>query len=186
MILYLHNIKMPMKKYAITILGTDQVGIVAGVSKALYELGFNLEDTSMVRLQEEFAMILIVCGGADTNEQDIKSTLDARLHDLGLSCLVRPVSLVISDKKLNPNNYIVSVIGADKPGIVYAITQHLAAQSINIIDLESAKIKDTYVLMIEVEIPNCIDVIKLESSIRVIGGELGAQVTLEEASSESL
>ncbi len=43
--------------FAITAIGKDRPGIVAGVSKALYDLGTNIEDSSMTILSGEFAMI---------------------------------------------------------------------------------------------------------------------------------
>jgi glycine cleavage system transcriptional repressor len=44
----------------ISAVGKDRPGIVAGVSKVLFEAGCNLEDSSMTILEGEFAMILVV------------------------------------------------------------------------------------------------------------------------------
>ena len=50
-----------MSKYiSLTAIGKDKPGIVAAVTKALYELKCNIEDSTMTILHGQFAMILIV------------------------------------------------------------------------------------------------------------------------------
>ncbi len=46
--------------YAVSVVGADRPGIVAGVTEALYKLGCNIADSSCAMLAGEFAMILIV------------------------------------------------------------------------------------------------------------------------------
>jgi glycine cleavage system transcriptional repressor len=52
---------------------------------------------------------------------------------------------------------IISVYGADQPGIVYRVTRELAGRSINIMDLNTKLIgtpqEPVYVLMLEVALP---------------------------------
>ena len=43
------------ERWIVTALGQDRPGIVAGVTKVLYDLGCNLEDSAMTRLEGEFA-----------------------------------------------------------------------------------------------------------------------------------
>jgi glycine cleavage system transcriptional repressor len=51
-----------MKRYLLTAAGRDRPGLVAAVSKILFEEGCNLEDSAMTRLQGEFAILLILSG----------------------------------------------------------------------------------------------------------------------------
>ncbi len=49
-----------MKRYALSAIGRDTPGMVAKVTKELYVHGCNIEDSSMTRLEDEFAIILIM------------------------------------------------------------------------------------------------------------------------------
>lgn len=45
---------------ALTVIGSDRPGIVAGVAKVLYELGCNLEDATSTILRGHFSMMLVI------------------------------------------------------------------------------------------------------------------------------
>jgi glycine cleavage system transcriptional repressor len=45
---------------AVTAVGQDRPGIVAEFSGVLYRFGCNLEESTMTRLRDEFAMLLLV------------------------------------------------------------------------------------------------------------------------------
>ena len=64
-----------MKRYALTAIGRDRPGIVAAVTKALYEHDCNIEDSSMTILEDEFAIILIM-------SMPEKSNTDSLLKDI--------------------------------------------------------------------------------------------------------
>jgi glycine cleavage system transcriptional repressor len=147
------------KSVAVTVVGDDRPGIVAGVTKALYESGCNLEDVSSTILQGHFAMMLIVSSPeADAGE------LEGRLQDvaaeLGLVVTARPVGETGTHP--DPATHMVSVYGADHPGIVYRVAVVLAERGINITDLTSRLIGDeespVYALMLEVAAPSGTDV----------------------------
>src|SRR3972149_9895462 len=80
--------------FVITAIGKDHPGIVAGVSKALYDLGTNIEDSSMTILSGEFAMILIVSTKEEVDASDLESHFKEVTNKLGL---------FISIKELNEN-----------------------------------------------------------------------------------
>ena len=48
-----------MKKVVISVLGQDRPGIIAKVSKALFNKGYNIENVSQTILQSEFSGIFI-------------------------------------------------------------------------------------------------------------------------------
>jgi glycine cleavage system transcriptional repressor len=48
-----------MKHYLLLAAGPDRLGIVASVTRVLYRHGCNLADSSMTRLGNEFAMLVI-------------------------------------------------------------------------------------------------------------------------------
>lgn len=59
-------------KAVITVIGCDQVGIIAKVSNVLAESGVNILDISQTIMQDMFTMIMLV----DTQNTDIKDITD--------------------------------------------------------------------------------------------------------------
>ena len=46
--------------FAVSVVGADRPGIVAGITEVFYRLGCNIADSSCAMLAGEFAMILII------------------------------------------------------------------------------------------------------------------------------
>ncbi len=175
-----------MKKIVVlTAVGSDKPGIVAGVTGKLYELGCNLEETSMTRLRNEFAMIMLISIPDPMTTNKLQEELTLITKKLGLSINLRE----LSDKDINQAystgkpNHILTVYGIDKPGIVYNIAQILAQKQINITDLQtqtttSAK-RDLYALILEIFVPEKINTAELKSEIGEICEKLSVDYSLD-------
>lgn len=137
--------------YALSFVSADCKGIVAETTKVLFDNGFNLADSSSTLLQGIFSMIFIVTTGKDYKEQEIKDMFkNIRSH----------MEVFKFDNKpevKDGEHYTISVYGADKAGIVHAISQELAKNNLNIIDLQTkitgGKSK-VYIMMLEVVADN--------------------------------
>ncbi len=140
---------------AITVVGADRPGIVAAVTKVLFERGCNLEDVSSTILRGHFSMMLVVTAPDDLDAATLETELTDVGSDLGLIVTVRPVPPARSHV-VEPT-HMVSVYGADRPGIVFKVAEALAAQGANITDLTSRVIGEdsapVYALMLEVAFP---------------------------------
>ena len=73
-----------MHKVIITILGQDRSGIVAAVSKVLFEQNCNIENVSQTTLQFVFAGIFIVSMPGDLHVESLHKSLNAEMAPLGL------------------------------------------------------------------------------------------------------
>lgn len=71
---------MTDERAVVTVLGTDRVGIVAGISRALAERGVNIEDIRMATMGDLFTMIALV--SLDGAREDFR-TLQAGLAAAG-------------------------------------------------------------------------------------------------------
>ncbi|MDQ3940273.1 MAG: ACT domain-containing protein [Actinomycetota bacterium] len=162
---------------AVTVIGNDRPGIVAGVTKALYEVGCNLEDVSSTILRGHFSMMLVIRTPEDVDSTTIEERLDPVARDLGLVVTARPVEE--SHVEVTAPTHMVSVYGADKPGIVFRVTETLARLGINITDLLSRVIgpadKPVYALMLEV---SASDPAALERELDSLQSELGVDVSV--------
>lgn len=170
---------------AVTAVGRDRPGIVAAVSKVLFDHGANIEDSRMAILGGHFSMMLIVETGADAGslEQDLSEATAA----LDLSVSVRTVA--DADPAADTGAaYTLSVYGADHPGIVYRVTEALAARSVNVTDLSTHVAGDppVYVMLIDVSVPASSDPAALEADLRTLGADVGVDVALRPADSDTL
>ena len=174
------------KSFAITAMGKDRPGIVAGVSKALFELGANIEDSGMTILRSEFAMILIISTGQEARSSDFESRFKELTKQMGLFISVKELyeSEIHLEKRYSGIPYIISVIGTDKPGIVYKISELLASKGINITDLNTKVISGektpVYTMIIEVDVPEYVDVNILEEEFSILEKEMAIDISIKE------
>lgn len=143
----------------ITAAGPDRPGIVAGITRVLYETGCNIEDTSMTLLRGEFAMMLIVRLPRRLGPGEIEQRFQNIQKTLGLVLLIKPLSAKEARRHRKPGGraHILSVYGSDHPGIVYRVSRLLASRHVNITDINTRVIgppkKPIYVMVLEIDIP---------------------------------
>ena len=161
--------------YAVTVIGNDRSGIVAGVTKALFETGCNLEDATSTILRGHFSMMLVVSSAADATQ--LEGALADVARDLDVTINVAPVEEAALE--VDAPTHMVSVYGADHPGIVFRISQALAEAGANVTDMTSRIIgladEPVYALMLEVAASADAD---LEEKLTSIASEIGVDVSV--------
>ena len=171
------------KRWIVTALGKDQPGIVAGVTKILYRLGCNLEDSAMTRLEGEFAIMLIFSTKAKTNEAQLRRTFAPLEKRLKLAVHLKPLTATESRAPQKRGlQLLISVYGADKPGIVFRMSEALAKAGVNITDVHTHRSTgrgpSLYLLLLEVELPARMTAAMLEQRLKTLGKSLGVEVSL--------
>jgi len=81
---------------------------------------------------------------------------------------------------------MLSVHGADRPGIVAAVTRMIASAGGTITDLTTRLSGGLYVLTAEVELPPAAELEMLNRALEITAEELGVGVTLRPAESDEL
>ena len=83
---------------------------------------------------------------------------------------------------------MVSIYGADRPGIVAGMAAALAENRVNILDLSARLVGDPaiYVLGMEVEIPDDREPADIASALRQVAATRGLEVSFEIEESEAL
>jgi glycine cleavage system transcriptional repressor len=172
-----------MSLLAVTVIGVDRPGIIAAVTGALAQVGGNLEDSSMTILGGHFAMSLIV--SLDADEQAVRDTLEPVTAALGLAAFVGEVTV---EPGHTPSGapYVVSVHGADRPGIVSRVMGVIASYGGNVTDLTTRLSGDLYVVVADVEVPLQVDLEELKASLDGAADELGVEVTVRAADPDLL
>jgi glycine cleavage system transcriptional repressor len=170
-----------VSELAITVIGHDRPGIVADVAEALAKLGANLTDSTMTRLRGHFAMTLICTG---PSAEAVEKALAPLTSDGGLLFTVRAVQPE-ADAAARGEPYLVSVHGADRLGIVAAVTRVVAGAGGNITDLTTRLTGPLYVLVAEVDLPAGAAA-GLQEQLARAADEVGVDVTLRRAEPEIL
>ncbi len=163
--------------------------MVAGVSRALYEVGGNIEDASMTRLGGEFAMMLVVSVPAKVTAASLTKGLSPLEKKLGLQVVVKPAPAGGVHGKGDAPTYLISVYGTDHPGIVSDITQALAKRKISITDLQTKVAsgpKPLYVMLLEVAVPDSMDLDDFREELDRLRADLKVEITLQDIEAVAL
>lgn len=174
-----------MRHFAVSAVGRDRPGIVAGITGALLELDGNLEDSQMTILRGHFAVMLIaaVPDGVD------RDALERRLSDVRDRFALEAMTvsdLAEADPDSGAPTHVITVYGADHPGIVHAVSSALAERGINITDLQTKLAGEAgsplYVMMLEVELTDDADT--LGDELAAVAERSRVEVSISELESE--
>lgn len=124
------------KEYlVVTAIGRDKVGTVEMLTDIVANHGANIEESRMARLGGEFAIIMLLSLTAEKVDP-LLDTLPS-LQSRGLTVTSRRTDLTRLSEFQGYVPYEISVIGADHEGIVYAVARYLAAEGINVEELDT-------------------------------------------------
>jgi glycine cleavage system transcriptional repressor len=171
------------KKFIMTAFGLDRPGFVADVTQIIYEHGCNLEDSTMTRLEDEFAMILLCAGQGEGLEEQLSKACRRLEREKGISVFFRSIESPKVARKKPFSTHILHVEGVDHAGIVYKISKYLAEYRINIADLQS-RLKFSpgsgtaiYTIEMHVEIPEGAPLEDVWKGLARVGDELHVDIT---------
>jgi len=179
------------RRWIVTALGQDRPGIVAGVTKVLYQRGCNLEDSAMTRLAGEFAIMLIFSSRATDSEEKLRRAFEPLARRLALAVhLKRLTGPETARPRTRGRAYLISVYGADRPGIVFRVSDLLARAGLNITDVHTHRSArggpSLYLLLLEVEVPGQRSVPALERQLARLARRLGVEVSVRPAEADVL
>jgi glycine cleavage system transcriptional repressor len=155
---------------AVTVLGDDRPGIVADVATALAGLGCNLEDSTMTLLRGHFAMVVLV--RSDRSVDEVAAALRTLTESGDLAVDVRPIP-EHGGAGVPGTAYSLHVHGADRPGIVAAMTNVVARHGGNIVDLGTRLGQDVYVLVAEFLLPATTAIDAVEEDLATVAQDIG-------------
>jgi glycine cleavage system transcriptional repressor len=176
-----------VRTYSLSAVGADRPGIIAAVAERLVAHGVNVTDSQMGILRGFFAMTLLVTAPDDVDEDalaaDVRAVGDRlRLEAVTLRSVPDPAPAT-----LEAPTHVVSVHGADHPGILAAVTRSLAAAGVNVCDLRTRLAPgDVWVMVIQVAVPEAADADAIEASLHAVGAQEGVGVSMAAAEADVL
>lgn len=127
-----------MHKFIITVLAKDRPGIIAAVTKILFELDCNLENVNQMILQNQFAGLFLVEAPTDLDAPALYRAMEGRTRDAGLKVYVSPVEENGSKGSDEPGEvFLITTSGPDQKGLVAKFSDIIARHNGNIINLKA-------------------------------------------------
>ena len=179
-----------MRHYALSAIGRDRPGIVAGITRVLVDHEVNVEDSQATILRGHFTIVLIIAlpDGGDVSRLD--ADLRAEASRLGLEAIALQEVADVDADEPEPS-HTVTVYGVDHPGIVHATAEALAAQGANITDVNTRLVSEEgteplYALMMEVAVPTGNRIDALRAALEAAAEREGLEVALNEIQQDAL
>ena len=173
------------QRYIMTAFGKDRPGIVADVTKILFDNGCNLEENSMSMLADEFTLNLLFSTTQSNIEELLRDQCQQLEQDKEITAFIRPLPSRRETKQGGVHNSILHVEGLDQAGIVYKISRFLADNSLNIADLQSTVEQSPqsgtalYIMDIHIQIPYGTDMEIIEEGLSNVADELNVEISLD-------
>ncbi len=167
------------KTLVMTVVGKDRTGLVESLARLIADNGGNWLESRMCRLGGEFAGILSA-SVPDERAQALTGALEG-LQAEGLEVIIRRDETLPS--KGLTKTATLSLVGHDRPGIIYQISAALAHQKINYEELEtecsSAPMSGETIFkaVARLQIPETCDVAELRKELEEIGSELMVDIS---------
>jgi glycine cleavage system transcriptional repressor len=179
-----------VRTFAVSGLGIDRPGIIAAVAERLVAHGVNVTDSEMAILRGHFTMMLLVTGPDALDEAALGEELRQAGEQLGMEALtLREVSEAHGSRAAP--SWVVTVHGADHPGILAAVTRALADANVNVHDLHTRLVGEAdgrplYVMFMEVAPPPDLTEDDLRALLRAAAESQQVDVALQPLESDIL
>lgn len=171
-----------MSYLLLSISGHDRAGIVRDVSEALLHLHANIEDSSMTALRGRFTMMLIVKLAEGSALGELKAALAELEQRTGLTVQSQPMTEEEAATVPQEPDCVITVSGADKAGIVHAVTDVLASNDISIVDVSTrsrgTEHGDVYMMALEAVSGDKTG--QLREALAPVAEKLGVEVEVHE------
>lgn len=175
------------KRFIMTAFTRDRKGVVADITKIIFDNGCNLEDTEMTQLEDEFVLILLFSGEKEGLKEQLSNDCRRLEKEKGISAYLRELEGEVTKHRVTDTIHTIHAEGLDQAGIVYKISNFLAGKSINILRLNSRRMPSPesgttmYKVDIEIEVPNEMPLDNLEQGLSDLGNEMHIDLNLDPA-----
>ena len=162
--------------FIVSALCPDRPGIISEISEALYRLGGNIEAISQTIMQGWFTMLLQCAFPDGVGRAGIEAALGALP---GIGFMVRPAGECGPAEYPDGEPYVLTVIGADQPGIVRMLSRCCARRAVNIGDVWNEVRAGRFITIFHVSVPRGVDPGEFRGELERASAALGVETTLQ-------
>jgi len=172
-----------MKKMIISVLGKDRPGIIAAVTRILFEQDCNIENVSQTILQNEFSGIFIVGVPDSLSDSTLHQHLEVGLSRMGLHVYEKPLSETPEAPSVASEPFVITTKGPDRKGLVATVTAVMAAHRVNVTNLQAVfkggNDPNANIMIYEVDIPNDADQQALRKELQEKARALSLDISIQ-------
>lgn len=172
-----------MPHVLLTAIGADRPGLVDEVSQFIFDRGGNIEDSRMVNLRGQFAIVVLIGGGAPALDR-LASELPQLSGASSLHTEIRAAGEAASPAE-PALPYRLTGTGLDQAGLVHRVAHLLRGMHVNIESLDTRLTPAPYTgapmfdMELILSVPNTTSLSALRQNIGVVCDELNVDWNLE-------
>lgn len=167
--------------YVITFIGDDRPGLVEALAKVISSQGGNWQESRLSQLDSKFAGIIRI-----TLPHDKAQSLESLLKELATQGLsVRLTETEAQSNTAQTRTIKLSVLGADRPGIVREVSAELARNHFNVSEMHSnvtsapMTAEPLFEAEVDVQIPRDSSLDELHSRLEEIADRMALDINIE-------
>lgn len=175
-----------MNKVLISVLGSDQPGILAAVAKVVQQRQGNIENLSQTLLENVFGALLRVSMPENETAATLQQAIQDASGDLDLFISVYPWDEQISawqQHKPEVQPYIISCIGPDRQGLVAEVAEQLFQHGVNITNMQAifkgGNTPMDNVMVFEIDVPRATVMDDLRLALTEIAQRLNLEISVQ-------
>ncbi|GAB4306419.1 MAG: hypothetical protein Kow0083_16160 [Methylophaga sp.] len=175
-----------MNKVLISVLGSDQPGIMAAVATIITQHDGNIENLSQTLLDNVFGALLMVDLADNDSAEQLQQDLEKQCQGMNLFIRVHPWQAPSStwhDNKPETQPYIVTAIGPDRQGLVAEMADVFFRHGVNITNIQAifkgGKNPMDNLMVFEVDIPRTTMMDDLRDALAEIAIRLELEINVQ-------
>jgi len=165
--------------YVISAVGQDQPGLVHSVAKVLGAMHINIVDMDARAVRGHFMMFLVVdLSTSKSTFSELNERLEPAREHFNLGLHIQPYEA--GRRKANKTMVVITVMGADRPGIVAGLTNLLANYELNIEAMKMIARGEYIAMEAAVDISDMDSSVRLRRELRKFADYTGLDVSLRD------
>ncbi|MGD9211401.1 MAG: ACT domain-containing protein [Desulfobacteraceae bacterium] len=171
-----------MQKVIISVIGQDRPGIIAAVTRILFDLDFNIENISQTILQAQFSGIFIASTTGNMSLASLEKYLRKDLDAMKLSVFIKELDSIRTPQAFVCEPFVITTKGPDRKGLVAHITAIMARYNVNVTNFQAlfkgGDDPNANIMIYEVDIPVSIDHKKLQEELHQKATQLNLDLSI--------
>jgi glycine cleavage system transcriptional repressor len=171
------------KRYIITLMAANRVGILAAVTTSLAELGGDIQEVSQTVMQGFFTIIMAAEFPQNRDPSVIVDHIRGICRPFGVEVSLKdPAQETMQPSQSDGiERYYLTAEGQDKPGMIRQISARLAQDGIDITDVFARRADEgqTFVMVMELAVPPGVDALALQRELEQLGSAVGLSAALQ-------
>ncbi len=170
------------RRLVITMTAANRVGILAATTNAIADLGGDIVEVRQSLLQGFFTMIIAADFPPNRDAELVHQHIETACDRYGVVLTIKdPEAESVQENTEETENYLLEIRGADTPGVVRALSAHLARLGVDITDLHTRRrANGRFRAALQVAVPVALSREVLHAELQELAGRTDLQIALGE------